>query len=109
MRFLILLMVLLMNIQPAAAEFCDMQAGAQASHHASMDEGEQDECCEADPEMPRQKCDHASHCGSCTAALYLTTLKPTAATTWVGSYGHDMAGGLLTPSHSAPPFRPPIS
>jgi hypothetical protein len=109
MRILILALVLLMNIQPAAADVCDMQAGAQGSHHAAADDGDQDQCCPDDPEVPRQGCDHASHCGSCSAALYLTTPKPTAATTWAGSYGRDMAGGLLTPSHSSPPFRPPIS
>lgn len=109
MRFLILLLVLTMNIQPLAAESCDMVSAAHAGHQAQLDDTDHGDCCDTETDAQAHDCQQASHCGTCTAAVFLASFKHAAVSTAALPFDKTLAAGQLPPSHSSPPFRPPIS
>lgn len=109
MKWVLALLVLAMNMQPLAAEACDVAASGQATHHAQMEHDAHDNCCDPDAMPGGEACEHASACGygSVISAVPVQRFKATDAQAL--SFERDLADGQLTPGHSAPPFRPPIS
>lgn len=67
------------------------------------------DCCEADGSDPRQGCEHQLQCGFCTAGVLGFTVIPAAVSMLPPVRNDVFSSGALTPSHSSPPYRPPIS
>jgi len=109
MKWVLALLILVMNMQPLAADACDVAASGQAAHHAQVEHETHDRCC--DPEtMPNDEaCEHASACGYCSAISPMLVQRFKTASAPTLTFDRDLAAGQLAPSHSAPPFRPPIS
>ena len=109
MKFLTLLLVLVISAQPLQAGFCDMDLGQNTSHHPEQADDTDHGCCDTDDSESLQDCDGKMHCGFCSAnaSALPDTLKVKA--TWVNYYSPGLSSGVVLPSHSSPPFRPPIS
>jgi hypothetical protein len=109
MRFLILMLVLAISAQPLQAGSCDMDVGQEASHHSEQSEDTGHDCCDPDDSESPQGCDGNMNCGFCSANVpaLSRTLKVTAV--WANSHSPGITSGVVLPSHSSPPFRPPIS
>jgi hypothetical protein len=109
MKFLTLMLVMMISTQPLQAGFCDMDMSQDNSHHPEQSEDTSHDCCDTDDSETPQGCDGNMHCGFCsanTSALPDTLkVKPT----WVNYYSPNLLSGIVLPSHSSPPFRPPIS
>ena len=112
MKYLTFILVLLISIQPLQAGFCDMESGQEAPQTMDhSDEGNHD-CCDSDDSDASDSqsgCDSMMHCGSCNAAFSAlpSILKFNAR--WATNYSPELSSGFELPSHSAPPFRPPIA
>lgn len=109
MKWVLALLVLAMNTQPLAADACDMAASGQVEHHAQVEHDGHDACCDPDAMLDDQACDHASACGYGSVLSAVPVQRFKASTVQALSFERDLAEGQLAPSHSAPPFRPPIS
>ena len=109
MKGVLALLVLAMNIQPLAAESCDVETQAHAGHQVQMNDTDHGDCCDTQPGSPAHGCQQVSHCGSCTAAMYIATLKHADISAATLPFSRALAAGQLPPSHASPPFRPPIS
>ena len=112
MKFLTFILVLLINIQPLQAGFCDMESGQEAPQTMEHSDDGNHDCCdsdESDDSDSQSGCDGMMHCGSCNASFSALPdiLKFNAR--WVTNYSHGLSSGVELPSHSAPPFRPPIA
>jgi hypothetical protein len=109
MKFMILFLILAISIQPLQAGFCDMEAGQDITHNMEhADDGNHD-CCDSDDSGSLTECESMMHCGSCHAAYSsLPTIYKFNAG-WVTHYFLGSSSGGVFPSHSAPPFRPPIA
>lgn len=108
MRTWLLILVLAMNIQPLAAESCDMEMDGHAQHGTQLDHGDMD-CCDTDRGNAEHDCAQASHCGTCVPAVFALSVKGTMQPGHAVPFDRALAAGQLPPSHSAPPYRPPIS
>ena len=109
MKYLVLILILALNIQPLQAGVCDMESEQAMTHHAAQDSGSEDDTCCAGLADSPVGCEHAFQCSFSTvfASLLpaLSNLKLSIDNPQSGS----LATSQLTPSHSSPPFRPPIS
>jgi hypothetical protein len=83
-------------------------------HHQSHDRsggpsGNMPDCCKKDPAEQNQDCSDIMDCGSCSAfaSAISGTTRVSSLTAFV--YHPNLRSGLIVPSHSYPPFRPPIS
>ena len=109
MRVLILFIALAISAQPLLAGFCDMETNQATPHQMEhADDGGHD-CCDSDPDESQQGCDSEMQCGSCGATLSTLPDILKIAAVWEGQYSPGLSFGLVLPSHSSPPFRPPIS
>jgi hypothetical protein len=109
MKFLILMLVLTISAQPLQAGSCDMDMGQEASHHSEQSENTGHDCCDSDDSESPKGCDLNTHCGFCSANLSALPNTFKANSGWVNHYSPGLSSGLVLPSHSSPPFRPPIS
>ncbi len=111
MKVLIFILVLAISAQPLQAGFCDMDMGKaqQKTHHMDKSEPGNHDCCDPDRTDSPDGCDGGMNCGSCFlhASALPSVMKFTP--TWEHTYSLDISTGLVLPSHSSPPFRPPIS
>ncbi len=114
MRLLTLILILAISAQPLQAGWCAM--GVDQGAAASMDMpmggdagGDGHDCCDTEPTEAEDACEGGTHCGHCTVAspgLPSVLRVPVA---WLPAGEFESFGGVLLPSHSSPPFRPPIS
>jgi hypothetical protein len=110
MKTLILILVLTMSAQPLQAGACDMDMSQESSHHSGQTEDSGHDCCETgDPESPQQDCDGNMHCGFCNANLPALQALLKVSSPWPHPQVQSLDSGEVLPSHSSPPFRPPIS
>jgi len=123
MKLLILFLVLAISIQPLQAGSCDMEMGKnqpgqnQMSHEMDhemdrkMDHSGRGghDCCKTDGTDSPHGCDNTMNCGFCFVPASALPGIPKLALTWEHNYSLDFTTGLVLPSHSSPPFRPPIS
>jgi hypothetical protein len=111
MKTLILFLVLAISTQPLQAEFCavDMEMNQEGAHQMDHSDHDAPDCCDSDDSNQTQGCDNNMNCGMCflsTSALPdLMKLNPV----WGHHYSLGLSSDLVLPSHSSPPFRPPIS
>lgn len=113
MKLLTLILILAISIQPLQAGFCamDMEQGPPQDMAQDMDMGNSDGhgCCDPEESDSESACEGGMHCGFCTAGVSLLPEIPRLSPTWHPDYTFSLSAGTIVPSHSSPPFRPPIS
>ena len=113
MRILSLILILAISAQPLQAGFCaiDIGQGSSADMASQMDMSDSDDhsCCDPEESESDTGCEAGMHCGMCTAAVPLVPEIPRIASILNSSHVSMLEGGHLLPSHSSPPYRPPIS
>jgi hypothetical protein len=113
MRFLTLILILAISAQPLQAGFCvmGMEQGQSVAMDMStdMNHGENHDCCETDTPEAQENCEGGTHCGHCTVASPALPSVLRVPVAWLPAGEFAFSAGLLLPSHSSPPFRPPIS
>ena len=111
MKFLILMLVLTISAQPLQAGFCsmDMASDQESSHHMEASANNDHDCCDSDDSNSQEGCDGEMDCGFCFVSVSALhhTIKINPA--WVHQYSRGFLSNVVYPSHSSPPFRPPIS
>jgi hypothetical protein len=111
MKLLILFLVLAISAQPLQAGFCEMDMGKnqQTSHHMDKSNDAGHDCCDSEDPDSQEGCDNGMNCGMCfvNASALPSVMRFTP--TWEHGYSTDFLSTLVLPSHSSPPFRPPIS
>ena len=114
MRFLILILVMAISAQPLQAGFCDMdmEKNQETPHHMGQmdpsDSGGHD-CCDTNDSDSQDGCDSLMDCGFCIATVPAIPSMMKFGASWVHKYSAHFPSGFVLPSHSSPPFRPPIS
>jgi len=114
MKYLALILAILMAVPTVQAGFCDMDQEQGSAPHADMQHQQQGnssvhDCCDTGDTGENQGCDNMVPCGFCTAGLTGITALAGEPARWTRQYDCSLSDGCLTPSHSSPPFRPPIS
>ena len=111
MKVLIFILVLALSAPPLQAGFCDMdmEKGQQNMHHMDKSSHGKHGCCDPEEADSPHGCDSGMNCGFCfvhaTALPHVMKFVPA----WERIYSVDISSGLVLPSHSSPPFRPPIA
>jgi len=111
MKTLTFILVLLISIQPLQAGFCDMESGQEAPQKMQHSDAGAHDCCDsddADDSDSQSGCDSMMHCGSCNATVSTLPSILKLSARWATNYSPGLSSGVELPSHSAPPFRPPI-
>lgn len=109
MKYLLVLFMVSLTLQPLALPACAMADDQQPVQHAAMDHHGDPECCDTDTADPMYDCADAAHCASPSFGFLVI---PPAAGTLEPPSGHDylLADG---DSYTGPPaprlFRPPIA
>ena len=115
MRVLTLILILAISAQPLQAGSCAMgmdqgQAGAvDMPMDMDMDHGDGHDCCDTEASEAEESCEGGSHCGHCTVVSPALTSIVRVPVAWQPAGEFALSRGVLLPSHSSPPFRPPIS
>ena len=113
MKLLAVILVFMIAAQPVTAGFCDMmQSDGTAAMHAGMqhdgDGGASDhDCCVPGGSDQDSDCDNPVQCGSCAAGLVGIATWQSQASAPVAAQLLLLGEGCISPSHAAPPFRPP--
>ena len=113
MKLLAVILVLTIAAQPVQAGICDMmQPDSQADMHAGMQHDGGDaaaghDCCEPDGDGQASDCDNMVRCGSCVAGVAGIAMPQSQASSPVAIHLTPLGDGSISPSHTAPPFRPP--
>jgi len=109
MKYLVLILALLIALPTASAGACGM-GSVQDPVEQPADSGH--DCCPndaSDTADPAQPCEDGNHCAGCFISVALVTLSLQAAVQQSPQNVALARPPLLVPSHSAPPYRPPIS
>jgi hypothetical protein len=111
MKLLILFLVLAISAQPLQAGFCDMELekNPETPHHMDMSDSQGHDCCDTDKPDSTEGCDNGMSCGMCFVSVSAIPSMLRIAPAWGLSSYHNFSSGLILPSYSSPPFRPPIS
>jgi hypothetical protein len=110
MKLLILFLIVAISAQPLQAGFCDMEMeeGQESSHHMEPSEQTGHDCCGSDASGAQEGCDGEMNCGFCFASVSALPGMIRINATWTINFSPDISSGVVLPSHSSPPFRPPI-
>jgi hypothetical protein len=112
MKLLAALLVFMIAAQPVQAGFCDLDLSDGAEphtgmvHDAAMASSDHD-CCQSPDTEDGRVCSDMAQCGPCATAIPAVLPIQMVLFAPVGNYRCWLDDGALTPSHSAPPFRPP--
>lgn len=111
MKWLIFILVLLIAAQPVQAGVCAMDTGDDppTAHHADMAASSGHACCDTDDTDPRDACDTGMNCGMCFVSVSALPMIPRVEPAWSRPVYGEFSTGVILPSHSSPPFRPPIA
>jgi hypothetical protein len=111
MKFLILMLVLMISTQPLQAGFCDMDMEKSQNTPHQMEHSDHDghDCCDSDDTDSQKGCDSEMNCGFCSTSVSALPGMIKINATLVHQYSQNFSSGVALPSHSSPPFRPPIS
>jgi hypothetical protein len=113
MRILTLILILAVSAQPLQAGFCamgmDQGQAAAMDMPMGMDHGGGHDCCDTEAPESEETCEGGSHCGHCTVASPALPSVLRVPVAWLPAGEFEFSAGVLLPSHSSPPFRPPIS
>jgi hypothetical protein len=109
MKVLILFLALAISVQPLLAGTCAMGTNQEASSQMEQADDGGHDCCDSDRDEQQKGCDGEMQCGFCgvTVSALPDIFKIHAS--WENQYSLKLSSGLVLPSHSSPPFRPPIS
>ena len=113
MRILTLVLIMAICAQPLQAGFCamGMEQGQTVAMDMPMDKdhGGGHDCCDTEAPGAEDTCEGGSPCGHCTVASPALPSVLRVPVAWQPAGAFDFSAGVLPPSHSSPPFRPPIS
>jgi hypothetical protein len=113
MKLLTLTLILAIITQPLQAGFCAMgvdQGSAPAMDTGTnMDHGDGHDCCDTEAPAAEVSCEGGAHCSHCTVASPALPSVFRVPVAWLANGAIRLSGGLLPPSHSSAPYRPPIS
>ena len=111
MKLLILFLIVAISAQPLQAGFCDMdmEKSQETSHHMDQSEPDGHDCCDSDDSDKQEGCDGEMNCGFCFASASALPGMIKINATWTLHFSRNFSSGVVLPSHSSPPFRPPIS
>ena len=113
MKLLAALLVFMIAAQPVQAGFCAMDLSGGSADTAPMQhhpEGDADDhgCCEPPATEDDTCCGDRLDCGFCTAGVSAVVGSETTSLAPASHSLLTLSGGTVAPSHSAPPYRPPI-
>jgi len=116
MKLWILILVLAISAQPLQAGFCDMEMekNQETSHqvdHSEMDhsDSESHKCCDSDESDSPAGCDSTMNCGPCFVSVSMIANLTKFSSVLTYQHTLSLYSGVVLSSHTAPPFRPPIS
>ena len=110
MKILVLILVLAISAQPLQAGACDMDMEKSQESTERMDMAGSDghDCCDTEDSDSDEGCGAGMHCGMCFVSVSAISSIPRVVPIWSHPVYLESSSGLILPSHSAPPFRPPI-
>lgn len=116
MKLWILILVLAISAQPLQAGSCDMdmEKNQETSHHmdhSDMDHSDHEghKCCDSDESDSPTGCDSNMNCGPCFVSVSMISNLTKLSAEFSHHYTPGLSSGVVLPSHTTPPFRPPIS
>jgi hypothetical protein len=116
MKILVLILVLALSAQPLQAGSCDMsmEKEQETSQHMGHSGHEQPEnqghdCCGSGDTDSSDGCDGNMDCGPCFVSFTAIPALVRFAAVFTHQHTPNLSSGVVLPSHSSPPFRPPIS
>lgn len=87
----------------------DMENSQESSHLMPEPKNEGHDCCDPEDSESQEGCDGEMNCGFCFANVPALPEFLRLNSDWVSLFSLDFSSGFIFPSHSSPPFRPPIS
>jgi len=111
MKFLILLLVIAISTQPLQAGFCgmDLEKSQESAHHVAPSDNSGHDCCDPGGTDSQDGCDSDMKCGPCFVSVPVLPAVMKVTPLWSHAFLPGYSAGVVLPSHSSPPFRPPIS
>lgn len=111
MKALVLILVLAISAQPLQAAACDMDTGKnqESAHHMDMSGPSGHDCCDTEDTPSRDDCGAGMDCGMCFVSVSAVSVIPRHVPLWSRPVYRESSSGVVLPSHSSPPFRPPIA
>ena len=116
MKFMILLLTLSLAVPPVQAAVCAQEQGPVGETHMEhpMDHSQaaKHDCCDTEEPEGSAECNEMDDCSGCLSATSFTPALPVVDGRLASRLGDHLdvnVPGLLSPSHSALPFRPPIA
>lgn len=86
-----------------------METSQDVPHHMDHSDDEDHKCCDSDDSDSQSECESMMHCGFSNATISPLPVSLKFSAGWVTDYSQELSSGVMHPSHSAPPFRPPIA
>jgi len=113
MKLLTALLVFMIAAQPVQAGFCGMGSSGDSGPHAAMQHDQEPQpaghdCCQTPDSDGDQNCSEMP-CGSCATGLQAVPLAAQLVAIRPVTQHFSLGEGWVSPSHTSPPFRPPIS
>jgi len=111
MKFFLLILILAISAQPLQAGFCDMdmEKSQETSHYLEQSGHDGHDCCDSVDTDSQEGCNSEMNCGFCSASVSALPGMLKIDAILVHQYSQILSAGVVLPSHSSPPFRPPIS
>lgn len=111
MRILVLVLVLAISAQPLQAGACDMGVGQsqEIGQDVDMSGSNDHDCCDSEETDSDEGCSAGMHCGMCFVSVSAIHSIPRVVPFWSHPVYRESSTGAILPSHSSPPFRPPIA
>lgn len=117
MKLWILILVLAISAQPVQAGSCAMggEKGQETMHHMDAmemdhEDHERHSCCDSDESDPADSgCDGNMNCGPCFVSVSMISSLARVSAEFFHQAAPAVPSGVILPSHTAPPFKPPIS
>ena len=116
MKLWILILVLAIIAPPVQAGSCAMggEKSQETMHHMDgmeMDHSDHERhpCCESDESDPADECDGNMNCGPCFVAVSMVSTLARVSAEFLHQAAPAVTSGVILPSHTSPPFKPPIS
>ena len=111
MKLLILILVLAISAQPLQAGVCDMdmEKNQETTHHMDMSSSNGHDCCDTEDTESDEGCDAGMNCSMCFVSVSAIPSIPRIVPLWSHPVYRESSMGVILPSHSSPPFRPPIA
>lgn len=111
MKLLVLILVLAISAQPLQIGACDMdmdnsQETTQQVEHPGSNKHD---CCDTEEADSQGNCEAGMHCGMCFVSVSALPVIPRVVSFWSHPVYSVSSTGDILPSHSSPPFRPPIA